>query len=221
MPAKLLHENLRDDANKHQPTAHPLRLVQRVVGVAEDGVDGGEDLSRRRDRREDERAELDNSVVDEALAHSRREPKHRERHQELGALLAKVDAILHLAGGETERKRHHRTRRVGVEHALERRHLGRLSVLAILVLGGWVHARHRRLHRILDAASKPVEHEGGDDEREAVRGVRASALAGLHWCSHVEDHDADSDDADGEELDEGRALLVEEDSDEEHRHHLA
>jgi len=65
---ELGHDHVADDCAENQDAPPPLHLVERVSGVAEYRIDGGEDLACGGDGGAEEGAELGEGVVDEALA---------------------------------------------------------------------------------------------------------------------------------------------------------
>mmetsp|Transcript_34763 Transcript_34763/g.87856 ORF Transcript_34763/g.87856 Transcript_34763/m.87856 type:complete len:338 (+) Transcript_34763:212-1225(+) len=216
--SQLLQDHFTHDGAKDEEASAPLHLVERVAGVPEDRVDGGEDLAGGGDGGEDEGGELGDGVVDEALPQGAAQGEDEERLGELGRLLAQRHAVLELPGGHAEDEGDDGAREVGVEHRLEGRGLGVLGpgLDGVELLG-------LLLDLVLETPRCAVERQRAGNQGKAVGGVRAGPLPGLAGGAEVEDDHADGDDEDLDIVGEGVVLGLagDEDAEEHDGDHLA
>mmetsp|Transcript_21022 Transcript_21022/g.57934 ORF Transcript_21022/g.57934 Transcript_21022/m.57934 type:complete len:265 (+) Transcript_21022:55-849(+) len=183
---------LANDSRKDKTAANPLHLVEAVAGVAEDGNEGREDLASGGHSREQQRRELGNSVVDEALAESGAQGEGEKGLDELLAALAERQTRGNLVGGEAEDQGNDSTRKIGVQHRFEGAEL-RVLLLASFLLGLlFVHLLDAGLDTVLDATCGTVEREREGNEGQSIGRIRLAALAVLHRGPEVENDDTES-----------------------------
>mmetsp|Transcript_40495 Transcript_40495/g.86422 ORF Transcript_40495/g.86422 Transcript_40495/m.86422 type:complete len:300 (-) Transcript_40495:401-1300(-) len=176
-------ERLREQASEHHRATTPLDVRERHIRVAQDRVDGGEDLARGRDRRERERAEEGDRVVDEVLADSRCESEHHHRLDHLRVAHAEVEAVREVAGEEGEEGGDDEAGEIRPEHGLVHGRLG----------GGcaWVNLLGLLLDLLLQPAGYSVHEQRATDQQQAVRRIGAALFC---LAAEVEDDNTGRDD---------------------------